>query len=79
MTKESDFLFSSATCGFKKTKKPDLAVVYSPVPCNYAGVFTTNQIHAACVDENKRLLKLNKSILLSLLLCKGKVKVIEIK
>ena len=51
------FKFASATCGFKKTKKPDLAIIYSPVPCTYAGVFTTNQIRAACVDENKKLLR----------------------
>lgn len=56
------FKFSSGTCGFKRTKKPDLAVIYSPVPCNYAGVFTTNQIRAACVDENKRLLRKRKKI-----------------
>ncbi|OGI08874.1 MAG: bifunctional ornithine acetyltransferase/N-acetylglutamate synthase [Candidatus Melainabacteria bacterium RIFCSPLOWO2_12_FULL_35_11] len=57
-----DFYFSSATCGFKKSKKPDLAVIYSDIPCTYSGVFTTNQIHAACVDENKRLLKKRKKI-----------------
>lgn len=57
-----DFRFSSATCGFKKSKKPDLAVIYSDIPCTYSGVFTTNQIHAACVDENKKLLKKRKKI-----------------
>ena len=56
------FKFSYAICGFKKSKKPDLPVIYSPLPCTYAGVFTTNQIHAACVDENKRLLKKRKKI-----------------
>lgn len=62
MKNKIDFQFAIATCGFKKTKKPDLAVVYSPVPCTYAGVFTTNQIHAACVDEDKSLLKKRKKI-----------------
>ncbi len=57
-----DFRFSSATCGFKKSKKPDLAVIYSDIPCTYSGVFTTNQIHAACVDTNKELLKKRKKI-----------------
>ena len=57
-----DFRFSSATCGFKKSKKPDLAVIYSDIPCTYSGVFTTNQIHAACVDINKDLLKKRKKI-----------------
>ena len=57
-----DFQFASATCGFKKSKKPDLAVIYSDVPCTYSGVFTTNQIHAACIDINKELLKKRKKI-----------------
>ena len=58
----NSFQFSSGTCGFKKTKKPDLAIIYSNIPCTYAGVFTTNQIRAACVDENKALLKKKKKI-----------------
>lgn len=62
MSKNLGFQFSSMTCGFKKTKKPDLAVIYSPVSCTYAGVFTTNQVRAACVDVNKDLLKKRKKI-----------------
>lgn len=57
-----DFQFAQATCGFKKTKKPDLAIIYSRVPCTYAGVFTRNQVRAACVDENKSLLKKRRKI-----------------
>ena len=56
------FKFASATCGFKKTKKPDLAIIYSDVSCTYSGVFTTNQIHAACIDTNKELLKKRRKI-----------------
>ena len=59
---KSNFHFASATCGFKKTHKPDLAVIYSHIPCNYAGVFTTNQVRAACVDENKKVLLRKKKI-----------------
>ena len=59
---KSNFHFASATCGFKKTHKPDLAVIYSHIPCNYAGVFTTNQVRAACVDENKKILLRKKKI-----------------
>jgi glutamate N-acetyltransferase/amino-acid N-acetyltransferase len=62
MSKNLGFQFSSATCGFKKTKKPDLALVYSPIPCTYAGVFTINQVRAACIDENKESLKKHKKI-----------------
>ena len=57
-----DFQFSSSVCGFKKSKKPDLAIIYSPIPCTYSGVFTTNKVRAACIDENKRLLKKRKKI-----------------
>ena len=62
MNIKQEFKFSSATCGFKKSQKPDLAVIYSEVPCTYSSVFTTNQIHAACVDINKELLKKRKKI-----------------
>ncbi len=62
LKRKTDFLFSAHTCGFKKTNKPDLAVIYSPLPCTFAGVFTTNQIRAACVDENRSLLKKRKKI-----------------
>ena len=59
---KQDFQFAAGTCGFKKTKKPDLAIIYSGAPCTYSGVFTTNQVRAACVDENKSLLKKRKKI-----------------
>ena len=62
MATKQEFKFASATCGFKKTKKPDLAIIYSDIPCTYSGVFTTNQIHAACIDTNKGLLKKRKKI-----------------
>ena len=62
MKNNKDFQFAASTCGFKKTKKPDLTVIYSALPCTYAGVFTTNQVRAACVDENKNLLKKKKKI-----------------
>ncbi len=62
MSQNLGFQFSSGVCGFKKTKKLDLAVIYSPVPCTYAGVFTTNQVRAACVDENKDSLKKKRKI-----------------
>ncbi|MBI2995205.1 MAG: bifunctional glutamate N-acetyltransferase/amino-acid acetyltransferase ArgJ [Candidatus Melainabacteria bacterium] len=62
MFSSANFQFAAGTCGFKKTKKPDLAIIYSPLSCTFAGVFTTNQIRAACVDENKNLLKKRKKI-----------------
>ena len=62
MDTKQGFQFASATCGFKKSKKPDLALIYSSVACTYVGVFTTNQVRAVCVDENKNLLKKRKKI-----------------
>ena len=62
MSIKQQFHFSSATCGFKKSRKPDLAVIYSGVSCTYSGVFTLNQVRAACVDENELLLKRRKKI-----------------
>ena len=59
---KSSFLYSFATCGFKRTGKPDLAIIYSPIPCIYVGVFTKNQVRAACVDENKNLLNKKQKI-----------------
>ncbi len=44
-------------CGIKKSKKKDLALIYSEKPCLAAGVFTTNKIQASCVVINKEYLK----------------------
>ena len=60
--KKQGFQFAASTCGFKRTKKTDLALIYSPLPCTYAGVFTKNQVRAACIDENKKLLSKKKKI-----------------
>lgn len=62
MLYKNDFLFSSGICGFKSSKKPDLAIIYSSLPCTYAGVFTQNQVRAACIDENVRLLRKRKKV-----------------
>ena len=44
-------------CGIKKSKKRDLALIYSEKPCLAAGVFTTNKVQASCVVINKEYLK----------------------
>lgn len=44
-------------CGIKKSKKKDLALIYSERPCDAAGVFTTNKVQASCVVINKEHLK----------------------
>ena len=44
-------------CGIKKSKRRDLALIYSERPCAAAGVFTTNKVQASCVVINKEYLK----------------------
>ena len=48
ITSPKGFLASGVHCGIKKYKK-DLAVIYSEVPCDAAGVFTTNKVKSAPV------------------------------
>ncbi|MEK7479709.1 MAG: bifunctional glutamate N-acetyltransferase/amino-acid acetyltransferase ArgJ [Patescibacteria group bacterium] len=48
------FTASGLFCGIKKSKKKDLALIYSEVPCTAAGVFTTNKVQASCVVINKK-------------------------
>ncbi|MGC9003326.1 MAG: bifunctional glutamate N-acetyltransferase/amino-acid acetyltransferase ArgJ [bacterium] len=42
------FLFSAVNCGLKKDR-PDLGIIYSESPANWAGMFTTNAFRAAPV------------------------------
>ena len=44
-------------CGIKKSRKRDLMMIASESPCVTAGVFTTNQLKAACVQHNVKLLR----------------------
>ncbi len=51
VTAPEGFVAASAFCGIKKTNKtkPDVALIYSPVPTVAAATFTTNKIKAAPV------------------------------
>ncbi|MGE5422675.1 MAG: bifunctional glutamate N-acetyltransferase/amino-acid acetyltransferase ArgJ, partial [Ignavibacteriales bacterium] len=51
------FKAQGVEAGIKKPGIKDLAVIFSPTPCQAAGVFTTNKVQAACVQINKELLK----------------------
>jgi glutamate N-acetyltransferase/amino-acid N-acetyltransferase len=44
------FLFSGISAGIKKDGKRDLGLIYSEVPANAAGLFTTNAVKAAPVQ-----------------------------
>lgn len=52
ITAPEGFYASGVHCGVKKVKK-DLALIYSSVPANAAGVFTTNKVPAAPVLVDK--------------------------
>ncbi len=43
------FLFSSVSCGIKKNRKADLALIYAEEPAVTAAIFTTNRLKAAPV------------------------------
>ncbi len=44
-------------CGIKKSKRKDLALIYSERPCVATGAFTTNRVQASCVVINKEHLR----------------------
>ncbi len=44
------FQAAGITCGLKKSGNPDLALLYSEVPCHFAGTFTSNLFPAAPVQ-----------------------------
>jgi glutamate N-acetyltransferase/amino-acid N-acetyltransferase len=46
----SGFLFSGISAGIKKDGRRDLGLIYSEVPAQVAGLFTTNSIKAAPVQ-----------------------------
>ena len=51
------FLFSTAEAAIKKPGRKDLALIYSQVEADVAGVFTTNKVKAAPVKLDMRKIK----------------------
>jgi len=51
------FLFSGIAAGIKKDGKRDLGLIYSEVPAQVAGVFTTNAVKAAPVQLDMERIK----------------------
>jgi glutamate N-acetyltransferase/amino-acid N-acetyltransferase len=51
------FLFSGISAGIKKDGKKDLGLIYSEVPAQVAGLFTTNAVKAAPVQLGMRRIK----------------------
>jgi glutamate N-acetyltransferase/amino-acid N-acetyltransferase len=51
------FLFSGISAGIKKDGKRDLGLIYSEVPAQVAGLFTTNAVKAAPVQLDRERMK----------------------
>lgn len=59
VTTAKGFLASGVKAGIKKSKKPDLGLLYSEIPAVAAGAFTTNRFQASPVKISKAHLKNN--------------------
>jgi glutamate N-acetyltransferase/amino-acid N-acetyltransferase len=55
--KVQGFLFSGISASIKKDGKRDLGLIYSEIPAQVAGVFTTNLVKAASVQLNLKRVK----------------------
>jgi len=55
--KVNGFLFSGISAGIKKDGKRDLGLIYSEVPAQVAGLFTTNAVKAAPVQIGMKRIK----------------------
>jgi glutamate N-acetyltransferase/amino-acid N-acetyltransferase len=55
--KVSGFLFSGISAGIKKDGKRDLGLIFSEVPAQVAGLFTTNAVKAAPVQLDMKRVK----------------------
>ncbi|MDO8602451.1 MAG: bifunctional glutamate N-acetyltransferase/amino-acid acetyltransferase ArgJ [Candidatus Omnitrophota bacterium] len=49
VTAPKGFLAGSTSCGIKKSKKTDLALLFSTTPCISSGTFTTNRVKSGSV------------------------------
>lgn len=58
VTAAKGFLASGIHCGIRKNKtKPDLALIYSTVPCTAAAVYTTNLVKGAPIGVTRKNLE----------------------
>ncbi|MGZ3538499.1 MAG: bifunctional ornithine acetyltransferase/N-acetylglutamate synthase, partial [Thermodesulfobacteriota bacterium] len=55
--KVNGFRFSGISAGIKKDGKRDLGLIYSEVPAQVAGLFTTNAVKAAPVQLDRERVK----------------------
>jgi len=57
VTAPQGFLAQGVCAEIKYKNRRDVAVIYSAVPCSAAAVYTTNVVHAACLDVCKKHLE----------------------
>lgn len=50
ITAPRGFLAAGVAAEIKYKDKKDVAIIYSEMECNAAAVYTTNKVHAACID-----------------------------
>lgn len=50
ITAPRGFLAAGVAAEIKYKDKKDIAIIYSQIECNAAAVYTTNKVHAACID-----------------------------
>ena len=67
ITAPKGFKASGIAAGLKPSGKPDLALIVSEVEAIAAGVFTTSQVRAACVDYCRQ--KLQQKAIAKAILC----------
>ncbi len=53
VTAAKGFMAAFTAAGIKYKNRPDMAMIYSQVPCESAGTFTTNLVKAAPVKWDK--------------------------
>ena len=61
VTVPGGFLAGAVNCGIKKSKRPDLALLYSEKPCVSVGTFTTNKVRSGSVELCEKHLKDGKA------------------
>ena len=60
VTAAKGFEAASTAAGIKYTNRTDMAMVYSQVPCEAAGTFTTNVVKAAPVKWDRQVVDSGK-------------------
>lgn len=62
VTAAKGFMAASAATGIKYADREDMALIYSQMPCQAAGTFTTNVVKAAPVKWDKKIVTEQESV-----------------